>query len=58
MKTVITLLLTVLPGIAFAHGGHQAIAEPLHTVSHWGHVLGVIIIVGAVIAFYRKRDET
>jgi hypothetical protein len=58
MKKVLTLLVTVLPGAALAHGAHKPIAEPLHTLSHSGHILGAIIIVVALIAFYRQRDES
>ena len=57
MKTV-SILLTVLPGAALAHGGHMDIAEPLHMLSHWGHVVGAVVIVGALFAFYRERDRS
>ncbi len=53
-----TLLLTVLPGAALAHGGHDPIAEPLHMLSHSGHIVGAIIVIAAVVAFYRERDES
>lgn len=58
MTRMATLLLTVLPGAAWAHGGHVTIMEPLHSLSHFGHIAGAVIIVGALIAFYRQRDES
>ncbi len=57
MKRAITLL-TVLPGTAFAHGGHGEISEPLHALSHSGHIVGAIIIVAALLAFYREKDQS
>jgi len=58
MTRLATLLLMILPGAALAHGGHVEILEPLHSLSHFGHIAGAVIIVGALIAFYRQRDES
>jgi putative copper export protein len=52
------ILLTTMPGVAFAHGGHAPVAEPFHTLSHSGHIVGAFIIVGALIAFLRQRDRS
>lgn len=58
MQRIAILLLTILPGVASAHGGHVEIMEPLHSLSHFGHIAGAVIIVFALIAFYRTRDES
>lgn len=57
LKTIISLILFLMPGEVFAHGNHAPISEPAHFLSHSGHIVGAIIAVAALIAFFRKRDE-
>ena len=57
MKNAIAFLLTIMPGTLLAQGSHAPISEPFHTLSHSGHIIGAVIIVAALIAFFRQRDE-
>ncbi|MGD9295517.1 MAG: hypothetical protein PVI41_11590 [Roseobacter sp.] len=58
MKTGATLLFSMMPAAVFAHGNHAPVAEPLHFLSHSGHIVGAIIAIAALVAFLRKRDES
>lgn len=54
MKTLLTLAV-LLPGAAFAHGGHAPLPEAAHGMTHAGPVLAVIVI--AVAAFLALRNR-
>ena len=47
MKKLCTLL-AVLPGAAFAHGGHAPVPEVAHGLTHTGPILGALVIALAV----------
>lgn len=44
----LTLLLTLAPGMALAHGAHAPLPEPAHAMTHAGPVLGAIVITLAI----------
>lgn len=50
--------LMILPGTVLAHGANVGIAEPFHTLSHTGQIVGMAIIVVALIAFYKTRGQS
>ena len=58
MKTLAAFPTSIMPTVVFAHGGHAPVPEPIHFLSHSGHIVGAIIAIAALVAFLRKRDES
>lgn len=54
MKTLITLAV-LLPGAAFAHGGHAPLPEAAHGMTHAAPLLGVALIAVAAVLALRGR---
>ena len=44
----LTLLLTLSPGLAMAHGGHAPVPEAPHAMTHAGPVLGTLVVALAI----------
>jgi len=54
----LTAFIALLPGAAFAHGGHAPLYGPSHDSYHIAPLLGVALIVAALaLAMLRGRDE-
>ncbi len=47
MKKLATAF-AVLPGAAFAHGGHPPVPEMVHSVSHAGPAIGALVVAAAI----------
>ena len=54
MKTLLTFAV-VLPGAAFAHGGHAPLPEAAHGMTHAVPLLGVAVVAVAVVLVVRSR---
>lgn len=49
------ILAVILPGAAFAHGGHAPLPEAAHSMTHAAPLLGVALIAVAAILALRGR---
>lgn len=54
MKTLFTLAV-LLPGAAFAHGGHAPLPDVAHGMTHAAPLLGVAMIAVAAVLALRSR---
>lgn len=54
MKTII-FFASVVPGAAFAHGGHAPLQQGVHEISHAAPALGVgILLIAAGAAAFKR----
>ena len=44
----LTTLFAVLPGAAFAHGGHAPLPETVHSFSHAAPAIGALVVAAAI----------
>lgn len=58
MRSLTTLAIYALPSFAMAQSNHPPVPQPLHFLSQSGHIVGAVIVVAALIAFFRQSDES
>ncbi|MCR9107377.1 hypothetical protein [Marivita sp. XM-24bin2] len=54
MKPLLTFAV-VLPGAAFAHGGHAPLPEAAHGMTHAAPLLGIAVAAVAAVLALRSR---
>ena len=54
----LSLILTVLPSLSLAHGGHAPLPEPAHGLSHAMPVLVQVVIAVVLGALLWQRNRS
>ena len=54
----LTVFLTILPGLAAAHGNHAPLPKPAHAAGHTGPVLGALLIAVAIGLALAQRGRS
>lgn len=58
LAKISALILTCLPSLSLAHGGHAPVPEPAHGLNHAAPALGLAVIALALGALLWQRTRS